>query len=87
MLQFIRPANFKSYGDNLAVTFCPELADLTIYVIDVAGGDKILRNGAPALRSSRYQQNRFGSTSRRNVKVMEADALRMRVTRPVILRS
>ena len=38
----------ESGGDNLAATFSPELADLTIYVIDVAAGDKIPRKGGPA---------------------------------------
>ena len=37
----------ESGGDNLAATFSPELADLTLYVIDVAGGDKIPRKGGP----------------------------------------
>ena len=57
----------ESGGDNLAATFSPELADLTIYVIDVAEGEKIPRKGGPgdhALRSSRHKQNRFGSSSR-----------------------
>ena len=39
----------ESGGDNLAATFSPELADLTIYVIDVAGGDKIPRKGGPGI--------------------------------------
>src|SRR5262249_37815994 len=58
----------ESGGDNLAATFSPELADLTIYVIDVAAGEKIPRKGGPwyyALRSSRHQQGRFGSAGRR----------------------
>jgi urease accessory protein UreG len=41
----------ESGGDNLAATFSPELADLTIYVIDVAAGEKIPRKGGPALRA------------------------------------
>ena len=42
----------ESGGDNLAATFCPELADLTIYVIDVAAGDKIPRKGGPGITRS-----------------------------------
>src|SRR5881394_918847 len=42
----------ESGGDNLAATFSPELADLTIYVIDVAGGDKIPRKGGPGITKS-----------------------------------
>ena len=54
----------ESGGDNLAATFSPELADLTIYVIDVAAGEKIPRKGGPgnhALRSARHQQDRPGT--------------------------
>jgi urease accessory protein len=42
----------ESGGDNLSATFSPELADLTLYVIDVAGGDKIPRKGGPGLAKS-----------------------------------
>ena len=42
----------ESGGDNLAATFSPELADLTIYVIDVAGGEKIPRKGGPGITRS-----------------------------------
>ena len=58
----------ESGGDNLAATFSPELADLTIYVIDVAAGDKIPRKGGPGdhpLRSARHQQDRSRPTGRR----------------------
>src|SRR5438046_5019358 len=44
----------ESGGDNLAATFSPELADLTIYVIDVAAGDKIPRKGGPRIARSRH---------------------------------
>jgi len=56
----------ESGGDNLAATFSPELADLTIYVIDVAAGDKIPRKGGPAspLRPPGDQQNRPGAIGR-----------------------
>ena len=57
----------ESGGDNLAATFSPELADLTIYVIDVAEGEKIPRKGGPGITRSDLlvvNQNRFGSSSR-----------------------
>ena len=59
----------ESGGDNLAATFSPELADLTIYVIDVAAGDKIPRKGGPGITkigSTGHQQDRPG-TSRRGI--------------------
>ena len=55
-------------GDNLAATFSPELADLTIYVIDVAAGDKIPRKGGPGITRSRpagHQQDRSRPACRR----------------------
>ena len=58
----------ESGGDNLAATFSPELADLTIYVIDVSGGDKIPRKGGPGItqsRSARHQQDRPRPARRR----------------------
>ena len=58
----------ESGGDNLAATFSPELSDLTIYVIDVAAGDKIPRKGGPghhALRPARHQQDRPRADGRR----------------------
>ena len=57
----------ESGGDNLASTFSPELVDLTIYVIDVAAGDKIPRKGGPGItkiRSAGDQQNRSSSLCR-----------------------
>ena len=57
----------ESGGDNLAATFSPELADLTIYVIDVAGGEKIPRKGGPGITRSRpagHQQDRPGADGR-----------------------
>src|SRR5205809_7809061 len=57
----------ESGGDNLAATFSPELADLTIYVIDVAEGEKIPRKGGPGITRSDLlviNKNRFGSSSR-----------------------
>lgn len=57
----------ESGGDNLAATFSPELADLTIYVIDVAEGEKIPRKGGPGITRSDLlvnKQDRFSSSSR-----------------------
>jgi urease accessory protein len=77
----------ESGGDNLAATFSPELADLTFYVIDVAAGEKIPRKGGPGItRSDLLVINKIDLAPmvRANLEVMEADALRMRVTRPFI---
>src|SRR5262245_42551081 len=77
----------ESGGDNLAATFSPELADLTIYVIDVAEGEKIPRKGGPGItRSDLLVINKIDLAPLvgANLGVMEADALRMRRTRPFI---
>ena len=77
----------ESGGDNLAATFSPELADLTIYVIDVAAGEKIPRKGGPGItRSDLLVINKIDLAPfvGANLAVMEADALRMRQTRPFI---
>ena len=77
----------ESGGDNLAATFSPELADLTIYVIDVAAGEKIPRKGGPGImRSDLLVINKIDLAPLvgANLKVMEADALRMRATRPFV---
>src|SRR6476660_7501879 len=77
----------ESGGDNLAATFSPELADLTIYVIDVAEGEKIPRKGGPGItRSDLLVINKIDLAPLvgANLDVMEADALRMRHTRPCI---
>src|SRR5437868_3190014 len=77
----------ESGGDNLAATFSPELADLTIYVIDVAGGEKIPRKGGPGITRSdllvinKVDLARFVGA---NLEVMAVDALRMRPKRPFI---
>ena len=74
----------ESGGDNLAATFSPELADLTIYVIDVAEGEKIPRKGGPGItRSDLLIINKIDLAPLvgANLAVMEADALRMRVKR------
>jgi urease accessory protein len=75
----------ESGGDNLAATFSPELADLTIYVIDVAAGEKIPRKGGPGItRSDLLIINKIDLAPLvgANLEVMEADARRMRATRP-----
>ncbi|HEV2984305.1 MAG TPA: urease accessory protein UreG [Vicinamibacterales bacterium] len=77
----------ESGGDNLAATFSPELADLTIYVIDVAAGEKIPRKGGPGItRSDLLVINKIDLAPLvgADLAVMEADALRMRQTRPFI---
>ncbi len=77
----------ESGGDNLAATFSPELADLTIYVIDVAAGEKIPRKGGPGItRSDLLVINKIDLAPLvgANLEVMEADALRMRMKRPFI---
>jgi urease accessory protein len=77
----------ESGGDNLAATFSPELADLTIYVIDVAGGEKIPRKGGPGItRSDLLVINKIDLAPfvGADLTVMEADARRMRGTRPFL---
>jgi len=77
----------ESGGDNLAATFSPELADLTIYVIDVAAGEKIPRKGGPGItRSDLLVINKIDLAPLvgANLAVMEADASRMRGQRPFV---
>jgi urease accessory protein len=77
----------ESGGDNLAATFSPELADLTLYVIDVAAGEKIPRKGGPGItRSDLLVINKIDLAPLvgANLGVMESDARRMRGTRPFI---
>jgi len=77
----------ESGGDNLAATFSPELADLTIYVIDVAAGEKIPRKGGPGItRSDLLVINKIDLAPLvgANLGVMEADTLRMRAKRPFV---
>ena len=77
----------ESGGDNLAATFSPELADLTIYVIDVAGGEKIPRKGGPGItRSDLLVINKtdLAPFVGANLDVMRADTLRMRGQRPFV---
>ena len=77
----------ESGGDNLAATFSPELADLTIYVIDVSAGDKIPRKGGPGItRSDLLVINKtdLAPLVGADLSVMDRDARRMRGTRPFI---
>jgi urease accessory protein len=77
----------ESGGDNLAATFSPELADLTIYVIDVAEGEKIPRKGGPGItRSDLLVINKIDLAPMvgASLEVMEADSRRMRQLRPFV---
>jgi urease accessory protein len=77
----------ESGGDNLAASFSPELADLTIYVIDVAAGDKIPRKGGPGItRSDLLVINKIDLAPLvgASLEVMERDARRMRGGRPFV---
>jgi urease accessory protein len=78
----------ESGGDNLAATFSPELADLTIYVIDVSGGEKIPRKGGPGItRSDLLVINKIDLAPYvgASLEVMRTDALMMRRGRPFVL--
>src|SRR5256884_1072430 len=77
----------ESCGHNLAPTFSPELADLTIYVIDVAAGDKIPRKGGPGItRSDLLVINKIDLARPvcASLEVMERDSERMRGERPFV---
>jgi urease accessory protein len=77
----------ESGGDNLAATFSPELADLTIYVIDVAAGDKIPSKGGPGItRSDLLVINKIDLAPHvgASLAVMERDTRRMRGVRPFV---
>ncbi|PWU25012.1 MAG: urease accessory protein UreG [Candidatus Rokuibacteriota bacterium] len=77
----------ESGGDNLAATFSPELVDATIYVIDVAEGDKIPRKGGPGItRSDLLVINKIDLAPHvgADLGVMERDATRMRGGRPFV---
>jgi urease accessory protein len=78
----------ESGGDNLAATFSPELADLTIYVIDVSGGEKIPRKGGPGVtRSDLLVINKIDLAPYvgASLEVMARDAALMRKTRPFVM--
>ena len=77
----------ESGGDNLAATFSPELSDLTIYVIDVAGGEKIPRKGGPGITRSDLliiNKTDLAPYVGANLDVMASDARKMRGDRPFI---
>jgi urease accessory protein len=77
----------ESGGDNLAATFSPELADLTIYVIDVSAGDKIPRKGGPGItRSDLLVINKIDLAPLvgASLEVMDRDARQMRGERPFV---
>ena len=77
----------ESGGDNLAATFSPELADITIYVIDVSAGDKIPRKGGPGItRSDLLVINKIDLAPHvgASLDVMDRDARKMRGERPFV---
>jgi urease accessory protein len=77
----------ESGGDNLAATFSPELSDLTIYVIDVAAGDKIPRKGGPGIcKSDLLVINKIDLAPLvgASLEVMDRDARKMRAERPFV---
>jgi len=77
----------ESGGDNLAATFSPELADITIYVIDVSAGDKIPRKGGPGIqRSDLLVINKIDLAPYvgASLEVMDRDATKMRGERPFV---
>ncbi|MBK1667303.1 urease accessory protein UreG [Rhodovibrio sodomensis] len=77
----------ESGGDNLAATFSPELADLTLYVIDVSAGDKIPRKGGPGItRSDLLIINKIDLAPMvgADLDVMDRDARKMRAERPFV---
>ncbi|MDA9558927.1 urease accessory protein UreG [Alphaproteobacteria bacterium] len=75
----------ESGGDNLAATFSPELVDITIYVIDVSGGEKIPRKGGPGITKSDFLVINKADLSKvvgASLDIMEKDTLKMRKKRP-----
>jgi urease accessory protein len=77
----------ESGGDNLAATFSPELSDLTLYVIDVAAGDKIPRKGGPGITKSDLliiNKTDLAPHVGASLDVMRRDAEKMRGTRPFV---
>jgi urease accessory protein len=78
----------ESGGDNLAATFSPELSDLTLYVIDVAGGEKIPRKGGPGITKSDLlviNKTDLAPLVGASLTIMEEDAQRMRGARPYVM--
>ena len=77
----------ESGGDNLSATFSPELADVTLYVIDVAAGEEIPRKGGPAITKSDLliiNKTDLAPHVGASLDVMERDATRMRAARPFV---
>ena len=77
----------ESGGDNLSATFSPELADVTLYVIDVATGEEIPRKGGPAITKSDIlviNKTDLAPHVGASLEVMERDAERMRMGRPFV---
>ena len=77
----------ESGGDNLSATFSPELSDLTIYVIDVAGGDKVPRKGGPGIIKSDLlviNKTDLAPYVGASLEVMDRDARKMRGERPFV---
>ncbi len=80
----------ESGGDNLSATFSPELADVTLYVIDVAAGEEIPRKGGPAITKSDVliiNKTDLAPHVGASLEVMERDATRMRNGRPFVFSS
>lgn len=80
----------ESGGDNLSATFSPELSDLTLYVIDVAGGEKIPRKGGPGITKSDLliiNKTDLAPHVGASLDVMDRDAKRMRGQRPFVFTS
>ncbi len=80
----------ESGGDNLSATFSPELADITVYVIDVAAGEEIPRKGGPAItRSDLLVINKTDLAPHvgASLEIMDRDAQRMRAERPFVFAS
>ncbi len=78
----------ESGGDNLAATFSPELSDLTLYVIDVAGGEKIPRKGGPGITKSDLliiNKTDLAPHVGADLAIMEADTQRMRSGKPYVM--
>ena len=78
----------ESGGDNLAATFSPELSDWTIYVIDVAGGEKIPRKGGPGITKSDLlviNKIDLAPLVGANLEIMESDTIRMRAEKPYVM--
>ncbi len=77
----------ESGGDNLAATFSPELSDLTLYVIDVAAGDKIPRKGGPGITKSDLliiNKTDLAPHVGASLEVMDRDARKMRASKPFV---